>query len=136
VGDLIGLTILDFVALPMAFPVHSSVTATAAGVIPSGRQHARVGQRPRRGPRVPVLSGLSRRVRAPDHDPTMIMRIQQLIRCGNHIIMKIPFDHVSPCRGRRVPARARPLPSPPATEVNRTDWYALKPGGRSRARPR
>jgi Mn2+/Fe2+ NRAMP family transporter len=32
---LIGLTILDFVALPMAFLVHPSVTATAAGVIPS-----------------------------------------------------------------------------------------------------
>ena len=52
------------------------------------------------------------------------------------MIMKSHFDYASPCRGRRVPLSAWSLPSPPATEVNGTGWYAVKFGGQSRARPR
>ena len=61
----------------------------------------------------------------------MIMWIQQLMSCGIRMIMKNPFDYAAPGRGRRVPAGARSLPSPPVTEVNGTGRHAVKLGGQS-----
>ena len=85
----------------------------------------------------PVRASQAASSLAPGHESVAFTQFRlERIECGIHMIMKIPFDYVAPCRGRRVPAGARALPSPPATAVNGTGWRAPKLGGQSPARPR